>query len=85
MRAKNALRLSPAVKFDVNNYWRVAAALYRQSRQRRREREELAAMTEFELKDLSLVPADLRSFVRAPYWRCHPIAVEDEDGSPRRS
>jgi uncharacterized protein YjiS (DUF1127 family) len=83
MSAKNAIDLLPAVKINATQYWRPATALFRQWLQRRREREELAAMTELELKDIGLVRADLRSLLSAPYWKRHPFADEDKAGMDR--
>jgi uncharacterized protein YjiS (DUF1127 family) len=84
MLAKNAIHLSPAIKIDAAKYWRAIAAQVRLLLQRRRERDELARMTVFELKDLGLTPSDQRSLLRAPFWKCYPFADEDEAGSARR-
>jgi uncharacterized protein YjiS (DUF1127 family) len=77
MLAQNLGGFSPAFSLDVARYIRAAAAMVRRWRQRRTEREELARMTELELRDLSLTPADLRALLRAPFWKCHPFTDSD--------
>jgi uncharacterized protein YjiS (DUF1127 family) len=59
---------------------RVAAAL-RRHRERRRQREELARMSDLELRDLGLAPADRIWIARASFWKSHPFA---EDAGARR-
>ena len=83
MLAKYAIHLSPVVKIDATQYRHAIAAMLRRWLQRRRERDELARMTELELKDLGLVPADRHSLLRARFWQCYPFADEDERGSTR--
>jgi uncharacterized protein YjiS (DUF1127 family) len=78
MLAQNLVDSSPAFSSDVARHIRAVAAIFHLWRQRRREREELARMSEIELKDLSLTPADQRALLRAPFWKCHPFADEDE-------
>lgn len=85
MLAKGAIHSLPAAKVDAAKYWRVARARLHLWLQRRREREELASMTELELKDLGLVPADRRSLLDAPFWKCYPFAGDDEAGATRDS
>jgi uncharacterized protein YjiS (DUF1127 family) len=53
---------------DAAKYYRNAAAMLRLWRQRRRECAEIAAMSELDLKDLGLVPADRRALLQAPFW-----------------
>ena len=77
MLAQYLVGSSPAFSIDVARYIRAAAAMFRLWRQRRTEREELACMTELELKDLSLTPADQRALLRMPFWKYYPFAAED--------
>lgn len=76
MLAKTALRLVPTVKIDTMKYYGAAAAVLHSWRQRRREREELARMTERDLKDIGLTPADQRWISRQPFWKYYPFAEE---------
>jgi len=78
MLAQNLVGSSPAFSIDVARYTRAAAAMFRRWRQRRTEREELERMTELELKDLSLTPADRRVLLRAPFWKYYPFTDSDE-------
>ena len=78
MLAQNLVGSSPVFSIDVTRYIRAAASMFRLWRRRRIEREELARMTEFELKDLSLTPADQRALLRAPFWNYHPFVADDD-------
>jgi uncharacterized protein YjiS (DUF1127 family) len=64
------------VALDAAQYYRNATTMLRLWRQRRRECAEIAAMSELDLKDLGLVPADRRALLQAPFWTCHPFAAE---------
>jgi uncharacterized protein YjiS (DUF1127 family) len=83
MLAKSAIRLSHNVQIDPAKYCAAVLSILRLWRQRRRERDELARMTELELKDLGLVPADRRSLLNAPFWKCYPFS--GDAGSARKS
>lgn len=50
--------------------------IFRQHRQRRRQREELARMTHRELRDIGLAPADRSWIARSAFWRRYPFARE---------
>jgi len=64
------------VTIDAAKYYHSMVATLRLWRQRRRECAEIAAMSELDLKDLGLVPADRRALLQAPFWKCHPFAAE---------
>ncbi len=55
------------------------AAIFRRHRQRRRQREELARMTDHALRDLGLAPADRRWIARSAFWKCYPFADGAKD------
>jgi len=76
MLAKTASHTWSIVTIDFAKSCRSAAMMLRLWRQRRREAAEIAAMTERDLKDLGLVPADRRALLQACFWKCHPFAAE---------
>lgn len=78
MVAKTASRPWSVVTIDPAKLYRSAVTMLRLWRQRRREVAEIAAMSERDLKDLGLVPADRRALLDAPFWRCHPFAAEPD-------
>jgi len=74
MLAQNLVGSRLGFAIDLSRWGQVLAATLRLWRQRRREREELARMTEMELKDLSLTPNDQRALLQARFWKCYPFA-----------
>lgn len=82
MLAKTASRPWPVIRIDAAKYCHFAVTMLRLWLQRRRECAEIAAMTELELKDLGLVPADRRALLDAPFWKCYPFSAEP--GTPRK-
>jgi uncharacterized protein YjiS (DUF1127 family) len=83
MSAKIALRLWPATRLTSTIYAQRVAALLRLWIERRRQREELLRLSELDLRDIGLTPADRSWIARDPFWRSHPFVDNDRRQSAR--
>ena len=80
MRARTASLVRPLAAFDATTFARHAGAIFRAWRRRRRERAELARMTDRELREIGLAPSDRKWVARGAFWKNHPFAA----ARPRR-